>query len=268
MIVGQLGGGLGTDRATMPSPVHAPQGTTWPGTLGGIDPATAAITLSTGGQGYTLPPAVQISGGGGTGATAIATIANGVVTGLNVSSVGSGYTSAPTVTIDPPPCLVNGSTCIRAVATMSFSVLQASDGSATFVPPAQADRVRSFGTEVKVNDGPAGKALVWGNLQAGTYLLESGTQPSIQGPMGLYGVVVVTDSDTGSPPHHQAYGIAPYSTAFDADANLLFSEIDPVQNAAVDLAVRTKDFSDQLVWNAQPNKCGDPRTFTRAIRRP
>ena len=34
MIVGQLGGGLGQPPTRMPSPVHGPQGTTWPGTLG------------------------------------------------------------------------------------------------------------------------------------------------------------------------------------------------------------------------------------------
>ena len=47
VIVGQLGGGLGASPQRMPSPIHAPQGTTWPGTLGGIDPATAAITVLT-----------------------------------------------------------------------------------------------------------------------------------------------------------------------------------------------------------------------------
>src|SRR6266542_5596094 len=43
VIVGQLGGGLGAAPARMPSPVHAPQGTTWPGTLGGTDPASATF---------------------------------------------------------------------------------------------------------------------------------------------------------------------------------------------------------------------------------
>ena len=252
VIVGQLGGGLGTDRATMPSPVHAPQGTTWPGTLGGIDPATAAISVSGGGAGYVLPPAVSINGGGGSGATAVATIANGMVTGVNVTSVGSGYTSTPTVTIDPPPCTINGTTCIRATATMNVAILQSSDGSATFVPPPQADRVRSFATEVKVADGATGKSLTWSNLRPGTYLIHSGTQPSIQHPMGLYGVLVVGESTPST-----AYG-----TAFDADIPLLLSEIDPDQNRAVDQAVKTSGFSDALVWDGQAGKCGDPAVHT------
>src|SRR5262249_34944896 len=41
-------------------------------------------------------------GGGGTGATATATVANGVVTGITIVNAGTGYTSAPTVTIAPP----------------------------------------------------------------------------------------------------------------------------------------------------------------------
>ena len=42
---------------------------------------------------------VDISGGGGTGAAATATVANGTVTGVNVTDGGSGYTSVPTVKI-------------------------------------------------------------------------------------------------------------------------------------------------------------------------
>ncbi|USZ80549.1 putative tail protein [Serratia phage MQ-4] len=56
-----------------------------------------AITLSAGGTGYTAAPAVSITGGGGTGATATATVSGGVVTGVTITNHGSGYTSAPTV---------------------------------------------------------------------------------------------------------------------------------------------------------------------------
>lgn len=61
-------------------------------------------TITDGGSGYTKVPSVVISGGGGTGATATATIdANGTVTGINIVSSGSKYTGIPTITIDPPP---------------------------------------------------------------------------------------------------------------------------------------------------------------------
>jgi hypothetical protein len=46
---------------------------------------------------------VQITGGGGSGAQATATVSNGVVTAVNVSNPGIGYSSSPTIQIDPPP---------------------------------------------------------------------------------------------------------------------------------------------------------------------
>ena len=68
--------------------------------------AVSAITVTDGGEHYNsaLPPSVTISGGGGSGATATATVsAAGIVTGISVTAGGSGYTSAPTVTIDYSP---------------------------------------------------------------------------------------------------------------------------------------------------------------------
>ncbi len=53
------------------------------------------------------------------------------------------------------------------------------------------DRVRSFTHETD----PSTDALyTWNNLRAGTYLYQSGTFPSIEVPMGLYGALVVCRS--------------------------------------------------------------------------
>jgi hypothetical protein len=60
------------------------------------------FTITDGGSGYTSPPLVAISGGGGSGATATANISGGAVTSLTVVATGSGYTSTPEVTIAPP----------------------------------------------------------------------------------------------------------------------------------------------------------------------
>ena len=57
-----------------------------------------SIVLTSGGSGYAEEPTVTITGGGGTGATAEATVDGGVVTAVTLSTVGSGYTSPPTVT--------------------------------------------------------------------------------------------------------------------------------------------------------------------------
>jgi Abnormal spindle-like microcephaly-assoc'd, ASPM-SPD-2-Hydin/Bacterial cadherin-like domain/Multicopper oxidase len=115
------------------------------------------------------------------------------------------------------------------------------------VPPGQPARVQSFATQV--GGGAAADLPAWNNLRPGTYLLESGTHPSIQGPMGLYGVVVVTDANYPSSTVH-----------FDKDVPLLLSEIDPVQNEAVDVAVNTANFSETKVWNGQAGECGDPQS--------
>lgn len=56
------------------------------------------ISVDAGGTGYTNAT-VTITGGGGSGATATATLNAGVITAINVTNAGSGYTSVPTVTI-------------------------------------------------------------------------------------------------------------------------------------------------------------------------
>src|ERR1017187_10026075 len=62
-----------------------------------------SYNLISGGSGYVSAPTVTVSGGGGSGATATAIISGGVVTQINPGSAGSGYSSLPTVTIAPPP---------------------------------------------------------------------------------------------------------------------------------------------------------------------
>src|SRR5580704_12929072 len=115
-------------------------------------------------------------------------------------------------------------------------------------------------------------ALAWANLKPGTYLLESGSHPSIQVPMGLIGVLVVTTPPSGTTAG-TAYPAVAATTktaaipavTYTAEVPLEFSEIDPVQNKAVDLAVRTPAFSETRVWTGLPTDsntglpgCGNP----------
>jgi hypothetical protein len=61
-------------------------------------------TLTSGGSGYLTSPAVTITGGAGSGATAITQISGGgVVTNISIINTGSGYTGTPTIQIAPPP---------------------------------------------------------------------------------------------------------------------------------------------------------------------
>ncbi|NCY22138.1 hypothetical protein EBX31_09325 [bacterium] len=57
------------------------------------------IKVLNGGSGYTTAPTVQITGGGGTGATATATVSAGKVSTITLSTPGTGYTTAPTITL-------------------------------------------------------------------------------------------------------------------------------------------------------------------------
>src|SRR5258708_1571270 len=169
VIVGQLGGGLGTTATSTPSPVHPPQGATWP-----------------------------------------------------IASDNSGP---------------------------------------TFNPPAQTNRVQSFSTEVAATPATTAQtptALTWtaANLRPGTYLIESGTHPSIQGPMGLYGILVVTcppaAAATTCTTPGTAYPVNGTNTGavtYNAEVPLLLGEIDAVQNNAVQAAVNTVGFSETATHN-------------------
>ena len=121
-------------------------------------------------------------------------------------------------------------------------------------PPHQGARVQSFSTEVAAG---ATTALNWLAPRAGTYLLESGTHPSIQGPMGLFGMVVVSAAPSGA-----TAGTAYPGVTYNAEIPLLFSEIDPVQNKAVQTAVTTAGFSETAVWSGQSGGCGNPASST------
>jgi len=106
----------------------------------------------------------------------------------------------------------------------------------TFTPPAQGQRARSFAQEATPNGGS--QTYTWASLRPGTYLIETGTYPSIQAPMGLYGVLVVTQSPVGATAG-VAYSVTTTSgtlpaVSYDADVPVELSEIDPVQNAAVE----------------------------------
>jgi FtsP/CotA-like multicopper oxidase with cupredoxin domain len=91
-------------------------------------------------------------------------------------------------------------------------------------------RVRSFDAEASPN-GTVDYA--WSDVKPGTYLYQSGTQPQVQVQMGLYGALskngVDVDPLASTPVRAQAYPGA----AYDNQATLLYSEIDPALHAAV-----------------------------------
>ncbi len=105
--------------------------------------AVVSISLSTGGSGYTSQPSVSLSGGGGTGAVAVAHMAGTQIDSIVLTAGGTGYTSNPTVTI-------SGGSGAGAAAT-------AYAHTATRRP---ASFVRSRFNDMYVFDG-AGRGLRW-----------------------------------------------------------------------------------------------------------
>ena len=194
-----------------------------------------------------------------TGATTANTIPTSIVI---VGQVGGGLGSSRTTTTSPDHNLAQGCPTwfIASGATPPGVPCPALQAGASGNPPTQGPRVQSMGTEV-LPGATAATPLTWANLKPGTYLLESGTHPSIQVPMGLIGVLVVTTAPSGTTagaayPATATNAAVPYS----AELPLEFSEIDPVQNKAVNAAVNTAGFSETKVWSGMVGQCGNPNS--------
>ena len=89
------------------------------------------INIANAGSGYTTAPQITISGGGGSGATAVASIGvGGKITSITVTNPGTGYLTAPNITI-------NGSSTVpaNAVAVIDNTVVR------TFSTAIKFDRV-------------------------------------------------------------------------------------------------------------------------------
>lgn len=93
---------------------------------GGLSNIDSVIITSPGG-GYTTAPTVSFIGGGGSGATAVATIANGVIVAITITNPGTGYTSTPAVAFSggsgsgAVATAITAPTTLDAMATASIS---------------------------------------------------------------------------------------------------------------------------------------------------
>lgn len=71
-----------------------------------FDGTVVSATITDGGSGYITAPTVLIVHGGGTNATAFASISSGgVVNGIIITSGGTGYTNTPIIQIAQPPAV-------------------------------------------------------------------------------------------------------------------------------------------------------------------
>ncbi|PYI82203.1 MAG: hypothetical protein DME26_18465 [Verrucomicrobia bacterium] len=97
--------GLGQFKFALVTSTNTSRPATATANMGGVLPNqfVSGCTVTFGGNGYVAAPAVSFSGGGGSGATAQANLSGGAVSSITVLTPGSGYSSAPMVTIGPPP---------------------------------------------------------------------------------------------------------------------------------------------------------------------
>ncbi len=203
-----------------------------------------SFTPTGGGSPNTVPTSLTIVGqiGGGLGTTG--------PTCLDSNNVAHGVT-----------CTTSPDHSNLTSNSVTWSTVGVAPG---FVPPPQGPRVQSFATEVAAG---ATTSLTWSDLRPGTYLMESGTHPSIQGPMGLYGILVVTTLPVGATagtayPANFNLGVSNPAVTYNAELPLILSEIDPAQNKAVQTAVSTTGFSETMVWSGQPGGCGNASSAT------
>jgi hypothetical protein len=199
-----------------------------------------------------------------------ATTANTIPTSLVIVGQLGGGLGTRTASCDSTSTATAGATCTTSPDHTNAQPVTwpiAADAPGTPVagvgtPPAQGSRVQSFSAEVLVGTP---QTVCWGvcgaggpALRPGTYLIESGTHPSIQGPMGLYGILVVTTAPVGVTAGiaYPAVGTRA-AVAYNAEIALLLSEIDPLQNSAVNTAVYTAGFSETNVWSGLYGGCGN-----------
>ena len=147
--------------------------------MGGVSPNQflSSCTVGNGGSGYTTAPTVNITGGGGTGATAQANISGGTVTSITVLTPGSGYTSTPTITIAPPSpnyttwwsndgTGVNGSEPSSSVSVSVseglFTVILGNTvlSNMTAIPEGMFNTVTNLQLMIWFNDGVSGFAML------------------------------------------------------------------------------------------------------------
>ena len=181
--------------------------------------AIASIAVSSSGSGYTSanPPAVTIAPPpvGGIPATAIAVVSTGgAVTAIKLINPGSGYTSAPAVTIAPPSGTGNATASASATLVTTVTV-NAVNGVATF----NGVTLNKSSTSTLYTLTASSGSLT----QATTTAVAVTAQPATQ--------LVVTSAPT-SVPSSTAFGLV--ISAEDANGN-----VDPTYNGAVSLSLAT-----------------------------
>lgn len=147
----------------------------------------SGIRILTQGVGYTSAPTVAITGGGGTGATATATVAGGSVTGFTITAAGSGFTSTPVVT------LTGGGATTQAIvqAVLTAAALNTTPGTITAgsgyinVPTVTFSSLNGQGTGATATTSLTSGAVTAVTISAGGSGYTSTVTATISAPEGF-----------------------------------------------------------------------------------
>lgn len=94
----------------------------------------SGVTVTAGGSAYSVNTVVTFSGAGGTGAAGIPLATNGVITGVQVTHTGSGYTSPPGVAItDMGGGGGTGATAISQIENGQVTAITVTDGGTGYI---------------------------------------------------------------------------------------------------------------------------------------
>lgn len=118
------------------------------GSFRNLQGGVSVVVITAYGSGYVTAPTISFTGGGGSGATAVASVSGGLLVAITVTVAGSGYTSAPTVVITGGSG--TGAAATAHLATKAFESLDIAGSQAFYVD----------GTNTRV---PTGKKLAVGN---------------------------------------------------------------------------------------------------------
>ncbi len=151
----------------------------------------SASGLVTSGGGYLYPPIVTITGGGGTGASAIANIdASGNLTGITITNPGVNYTSAPTF------ALVGGGAGNTGALTGAASLVPNTSGGLTFTGAGTTSLTgaNTFTGPISVNGGK----LAIGGIYANAVTVAAGKGITVADPAGAIGSLSVPSLNLGT----------------------------------------------------------------------
>ena len=157
----------------------------------------STIAVASGGAGYIGAPLVKLTGGSGTGATGYATVVNGVVTGIVVTSPGIGYTAGDTLTAT----FFGGGPSTAATSVSGIGVAANTSGGMTF-QGSGTTTLSGANTYTGATAVKAGVLAVTGSLAAGSTVTVGGAgatgTPTLTGTGAVNGSVVVAGAGGGA----------------------------------------------------------------------